>query len=549
MSALGQALCYEKDGEAVVKQGAFKDLGIMIDCARNAVFGVESVKRFVISSALMGYNYFELYVEDCFEVDGEPYFGYMRSRYKKSELKLLSEFCCKLGVELVPCIQTLAHLARIFLHWQEYTLKIQDKGDVLLVGDERTYLLIENMIKTCRECFSSSRINIGMDEAFELGKGKYFRQHGYVPSSVIIREHLEKVRAICKKYGFSPSLWADMFYDEIDSGKVENIPSDINLICWEYYTEDEKPLTKRLLNMQKAGVNYSFAGGAHKWFGMVPHNAYAEIVLKNQIKSCKKAGVTDFKLTLWGDDGGECSNFTVLPAIAYLAQENIKQRGFANSIIKLLTGYTKTQFMALDLPNKLYDAKIEKILNPSKYLLFVDGFIGVEEFSSSPDYRDRYRAISRLLKGYARKKSWFSHLFKTFYTLCDLLELKSTLTEDIDLAYKTCDKAGLKEICYKTIPEVLKRLKKFITAYKEQWLKENRPLGLEVQEHRLYGVKGRLESVKQRLDDYLSGKVETLPELEEIKLSPKVDPNDKYNGCRLYNGFNVTVTYGAMYFQ
>ena len=58
---------------------------------------------------------------------------------------------------------------------------------MLLVGEERTYTLIENMVKTCRECFDADTINIGMDEAFELGKGKYFQKHGYVPAREIMR--------------------------------------------------------------------------------------------------------------------------------------------------------------------------------------------------------------------------------------------------------------------------------------------------------------------------------------------------------------------------
>ena len=40
-----------------------------------------------------------------------------------------------------PCIQTLAHLNQIFRHG-EYR-KVQDTGDILLVGEERTYELIE----------------------------------------------------------------------------------------------------------------------------------------------------------------------------------------------------------------------------------------------------------------------------------------------------------------------------------------------------------------------------------------------------------------------
>ncbi|MDY2879776.1 MAG: hypothetical protein SOT34_02390, partial [Candidatus Borkfalkiaceae bacterium] len=150
-TALGVALASEGNFSSEIRR-KINDTGIMIDCARNAVIRAEQAKKMIVVCALLGYNYFELYVEDCFEVDDEPCFGYMRGRFTKAELKDLDEFAALFGIELVPCIQTLAHLARIFFHWKEYTMKIQDKGDVLLVGEERTYRLIENMIRTCREC-------------------------------------------------------------------------------------------------------------------------------------------------------------------------------------------------------------------------------------------------------------------------------------------------------------------------------------------------------------------------------------------------------------
>ena len=35
----------------------------------------------------MGYDTLELYTEDTYEIEGEPYFGYMRGRYTAREIK------------------------------------------------------------------------------------------------------------------------------------------------------------------------------------------------------------------------------------------------------------------------------------------------------------------------------------------------------------------------------------------------------------------------------------------------------------------------------
>ena len=50
---------------------------------------VETVKFMMRKMALMGQNAFMLYTEDTYEIEGRPYFGYMRGRYTKDELREL----------------------------------------------------------------------------------------------------------------------------------------------------------------------------------------------------------------------------------------------------------------------------------------------------------------------------------------------------------------------------------------------------------------------------------------------------------------------------
>ena len=153
-----------------------KRFGAMLDMSRNGVMKPEQVKTFAHTLKTFGYNMLQLYMEDTYEIPGEPYFGYMRGRYTQEELKDIVSHCESMGVEVIPCIQTLAHLKTIF-HWNVYA-EIRDIDDILLAEEERTYILIENMFKALRPCFTSEYIHIGMDEAHMLGLGKYLDKHG-----------------------------------------------------------------------------------------------------------------------------------------------------------------------------------------------------------------------------------------------------------------------------------------------------------------------------------------------------------------------------------
>ena len=113
----------------------YDSLGVMIDFSRNGVMTVESLKAFLSTIKKMGYNTLFLYMEDTYEVEGEPYFGYMRSRYSIKEMKEIDEFCTSIGVEAIPCIQTLAHMKTFFKwgHLQAYRAYVQDSFLLLQV--------------------------------------------------------------------------------------------------------------------------------------------------------------------------------------------------------------------------------------------------------------------------------------------------------------------------------------------------------------------------------------------------------------------------------
>ena len=179
--------------------------GVMIDCSRNAVMNVEAVKRFVLTLEKMHYDTLLLYTEDTYEVDGEPLFGHLRGRYSKDEIKEIDSFCISHGIELVPCIQTLAHLNAIFKWHEEYD-RINDCNDILLMDEEGTYELIDRMLSSLASCVTSRKINIGMDEAFMMTYGNYRKKHGVGDRFEIIMRHLNKVCDIAKKYGWQPMI-------------------------------------------------------------------------------------------------------------------------------------------------------------------------------------------------------------------------------------------------------------------------------------------------------------------------------------------------------
>jgi len=95
LSLLATALS-EGDKVEIEEQAAYEDLAYMADCSRNAVLNVASAKQMIEVLALMGYSTFELYMEDTYQIEGQPYFGYFRGAYSAEELQEIESYAQQL---------------------------------------------------------------------------------------------------------------------------------------------------------------------------------------------------------------------------------------------------------------------------------------------------------------------------------------------------------------------------------------------------------------------------------------------------------------------
>jgi len=315
---LAKLTTWVRDGEkekSVVEHPIFQKNGAMADMSSNGVMKVEAVKIMFRKMALMGFSTYMLYTEDIYEMENHPYFGHMRGRYSKEELKELDAYAGVLGIELIPCIQVLGHLAT-HLRWPT-TKDYRDSAEVLLVGAKETYELIDDMLKTVSECFTTRRVHIGMDETNTLGIGRYLKLNGYRERQDIYFEHLEKVKEMTKSYGLEPMMWSDMFfrmagknlsgymeYDprvEFSDEVKQKTPKGVKEVFWDYYRSDENFYK---VNIDKHRQLFEdepiFAGGIWCWSGPCPLYSRSLRYTVPALNACRDKGVKEIFATIWG---------------------------------------------------------------------------------------------------------------------------------------------------------------------------------------------------------------------------------------------------------
>ena len=510
-------------------------LGVMLDCSRNAVMTVEAVKKYAELIKKMGYNTLMLYTEDTYEVDNQPYFGHLRGRYSKDEIKKIDKFCKDIGIELVPCIQTLAHLENMFKWSSEYG-DINDCDNILLAGDEKTYKLIDDMISSVSQCFTSKKIHIGMDEAYRVGTGKYQTINGAEDRFDIINRHLHRVCSITEKYGLEPMIWSDMFcklalniedqYMEADAAKIlekAELPKNISLVYWDYYTTDYNRYANQIKTNKIFGRKVYFAGGAWTWKGFAPDNDFSIKTTEAALRACNDCGVDGMFFTEWGDDGAECSKFAVLPSLMYAA-EAAKGNTDMDSIkdkFKQITGCDFDSFMLLDKLDKP-DESCKN--NPSKYLLYNDLFMGIRDCRCTKDAGLHYKELAEKIHN-IEDKGEFHEMFDSYEKLANVLAVKAELGIKTREAYLKKDMPALKEII-KEYDTLVDRLEEFHEAHQKRWFKENKPHGFDVQDIRLGGLLQRTLSCRKRLTQLIDGEISEIPELDEPVLKEINGPDN-----------------------
>lgn len=508
----------------------FNCFGVMIDCSRGAVPTVPSLKRFFDIISEMGYNCAMLYTEDTYEIPTEPFFGYKRGRYTAEELRELDLYAESVGIELIPCMQTLAHLNAAF-RWDCYC-KIKDIDDVLLIDDEHTYELIDKMFASLSSCIRSRKIHIGMDEAHNVGLGKYLDAHGFTDRYDLLLRHLSRVCEIAKKYGYETLMWEDMFFRLVKSGDYrtgedvdfpkeikEKIPENCSMVYWDYYAESSDIYRAMCKNSQKLTDDVWFAGGAWCWGGFTPHNKLSIRRNALALPACEEMGIKNVLITMWGDDGGECPPYAVLPALMHAAAV---AEGMSDDEMKAkfaaITGVAYDDALALDTANYVYgDGVGVGSSNFSKNRLYSDLLQGiVDKNNEHPvDPAIFKEKAARLYKAGENATGEFALVFASQAALCEALAVKFDLGEKTRAAYAKKDKEALRALADGEYIAFSEKLEAFYEAFRAQWLGINKPQGLEMHDARLGGLMLRAKSCRRALLDYCNKATDSIPELEE----------------------------------
>lgn len=536
------AIANFRDGKTnfkIVQSPVIKSAGVMIDASYSGVVSVDGVKKYIDYMAASGLNLLMLYTEDTYEVKKYPQMGYQRGRYTREELKEIDAYAAKMGVELVGCIQTLGHMEHV-VKWKAFS-DIRENACLLLPGEEKTYEFIEECIKTISENIGSRRIHVGLDETFGLceGDSKYKVKHGACNPLDVYTEHVNRVNAICEKYGLRPMMWSDCFFrysmketgygvqysadEPIPQEILDRVPKNMDMVYWEYELRDKEKYAA-IINAHKVfGGETVMATANWNWDGQLPSVDYAFTTQGAALEAVKECGVNTAISTLWQSQ--EHADYLLsLPSVVFYGQHRYNDDASEKAVERLLRNNTGMELSAIK-EMKVYHRNYEHIFfGGERYFQCSTLLNTVGQAHDNPDKAMKQAAEN--LRKYDSKR-WNKH-YEFSALILEIASIKCKIYNELHVEYKNNNNKYLKNLAEDVLPELIEKYKKALALRKEIWFATQKPYAFD-RYVRLYG--GCIADVRytiDRLEDWLNGKAETIEELENVQEYQKVSQVGNY---------------------
>ncbi len=539
-----------------IENRPFESVGVMIDCSRNAVRTVPYLKTVFARLALLGYNQVMLYCEDTYRLPGEPFFGMHRGAYTAAEVRELDDYAFALGIELVPCIETIGHLEQIF-RWAPYR-DINDCGGIILAGEEKSYALIEKMIEFWSSNVRSRKMHLGMDEAWGIGTGKYKKLNGERKPFDIMGDHLVKLREMCAKRGLKPYMWSDMWFRDFGNGNFydnmeiempeecrKRIPGDVTLCYWDYYSDSEEKYAKRIAGHLRANGTVQMSSGVWTW-GMFWHSMRHTIANATPcIAASRKAGVKELLFTMWGDDGAFCDFESAFSGLAYCAElcytgsadYDVLRRRYA----ALCGGASYEAVAALGawgeyaLTSLVWEDPMMFLCQ--SYLLKHEIWVNHDKVKWEELFNG-FKTVSKTLAKAPAPACGCGGSIAFARAVAGVALSKMTLFKAL-VSARPATPAARRAAVKKALPAaraLVRHSRAFEVEMRKVWMAQNKPQGSETIQIRLAGATARAEEALRRYTEFAAGKAADLPELVDVLSAVDLDCSCNGGWARLAHG-------------
>ena len=287
--------------------------GVMLDISRDKVPTTERLHALIDRLASFKINQLQLYSEHTFAYRNHQEVHAEASPLDANEIRALDAYCRERHIELVPNQNCLGHMNRWLAHKRYRPLAIEPDGFVDPYGiarepmtiepnDPRSLELVRELLAELLPLFTSKRVHVGLDEAWELPAGRIDDFLAWATT----------LRGLPELDDRAMLMWGDMLAGQPDL--LARLPSGVTVCEWGY--DDWHPFDERCATLAAAGVPFWVAPGTSSWMSILGRVTNARNTCERAAAAALAHGAVGYLNTDWGDLG-------------HLQQPVISEPGFA----------------------------------------------------------------------------------------------------------------------------------------------------------------------------------------------------------------------------
>jgi hypothetical protein len=287
--------------------------GVMLDISRDKVPTTARLHALIDRLASLKVNQVQLYSEHTFAYRNHQGVHGAASPLDADEIRALDAYCRDRHIELVPNQNCLGHMNRWLAHERYRPLAIEPDGFVDPYGisrepmtiepnDPRSLELVRELLAELLPLFTSRRVHVGLDEAWELPAERIDDFLAWAAT----------LRGLPELNGHEMLMWGDMLSGHPDL--LARLPAGVTVCEWGY--DDWYPFDETCAALANAGLPFWVAPGTSSWMSILGRVTNARNTCQRAASAALAHGAAGYLNTDWGDLG-------------HLQQPVVSEPGFA----------------------------------------------------------------------------------------------------------------------------------------------------------------------------------------------------------------------------
>ena len=284
--------------------------GVMLDISRNKVPRLETLFDLVDLLASWKINQLQLYTEHTFEYRGHEAVWRHASPLTPDDIRALDAHCRARCIELVPNQNSLGHMHRWLVHEPYRQLaecpegiehpfsKVREPFS-LCPTDPGSLALLDDLYAQLLPCFTSDLFNVGLDETFDLGKGRSGEPCGELGGARVYLDFLRAVHQRVEAHGRRMMFWGDVILDHPEL--VSELPTRAVALLWGY--EATHPFAEQAAILAASPLDFYLCPGTSSWRSFSGRWRNAVLNLGAGATAAHDHGALGYLITDWGDNG------------------------------------------------------------------------------------------------------------------------------------------------------------------------------------------------------------------------------------------------------